>query len=277
MSWLMGWLGWLAEIDFGLLLVALLLLLLAAKEIGYAIGRRAYASRERRRAAGEVLDQKEGVGLVTGGMLALMAFLLALSVSMAQGRYDSRREAVRNEANAIGTAWLRADFAGPAAPPMRAMLREYADHRLQAVRTPPRRDALAADVARTNDLQNRIWAIAADSAINRHTPEVALLIEAVNEMFDLSLTSRRAFTDRVPIGVLRMLLWATLISVGVIGYNFAMAGTRHFVFSALLLVFWSSSLVLIVDLNDPTKGAIAVDPAPLVWTIEGFGPAPAAR
>ena len=45
------------------------------------------------------------------------------------------------------------------------------------------------------------------------------------------------------------------------------------VFSGLLLVFWSGSMVLIVDLNNPTKGWIKVDPAPMVWTIEGFGPA----
>jgi hypothetical protein len=271
---LMDLLAALAEVHFGLLFAGLVLLLLAAKEVGYAVGRQAFARRERRLGDNQAVDPKEGVGLVTGGMLALMAFLLALSVSMAQGRYDSRREAVRNEANAIGTTWLRADFAGSAAPAMRALLREYAGHRLQAVQNPPARAALAADVTRTNDLQARIWAIASDSAVNRHTPEIALLVQAVNEMFDVSLTSRRAFTDRVPVGILRMLLWATLISVGVIGYNFAMAGTRHFVFSLLLLVFWSTSLVLIVDLNDPTKGTIHIDPAPLVWTIEGFGPPP---
>ena len=273
MTPLMSLLADLASINLGLLLLALLALLVLAKEIGFAIGSRARRAGAARDAAGQADRQKEGVGLVTGGMLALVAFILALAMSMAQGRHDARRDVVRDEANAIGTVWLRADFAGPAAGPIRALMRDYAAARLEAVITPPGPGDVGAELARTNAMQGRIWALASTAARENHTPEAALLIASLNDMFDLSLTSRRAFTDRVPIGILRMLLWSALITMGVVGYNFGLAGARHLVFSGLLLVFWSGSMVLIVDLNNPTKGWIKVDPAPMVWTIEGFGPA----
>ncbi len=269
MTPLMNLLAQLAAVHIGLLFAGLLVVLMAAKELGFAIGNRAVAGR-----GGDAGRQKDAVGLITGGMLALAAFILALAVSMAQGRLDSRRDVVRNEANALGTVWLRADFAGEAAVPIRALMREYAALRLAAVVAPPAPAAAAAEAQHTAAMQERIWALASPVARADHTPEVALLIESLNQMFDLSLTSRRAFSDRVPIGVLRMLLWATLISMGVIGYNFALTGGRQPIFSALLVAFWSSALVLIVDMNDPTKGSIGVDPAPLVWAIEGFGPPP---
>lgn len=271
---LMHLVAYLASVHLGLLFVGLFLLLLVAKEIGYAIGRHTLAARARRAMEAGADRQKDAVGLITGGMLALAAFLLALAVSMAQGRHDARRDAVRDEANAIGTAWLRADFAGEAAQSIRVLLRDYAAARLAAVVSPPAGDRLAAEVAQTNAVQGRIWALASPVARATHTPDATLLIGSLNQMFDLSLTSRRAFDDRVPIGVLRMLLWATLISMGVVGYNFALAGGRQAIFSALLMAFWSSTLVLIVDMNDPAKGSIRVDPAPLVWAIEGFGPPP---
>jgi hypothetical protein len=269
---LMDLLGWLAEIHLGLLFAGLLVLLLLAKEIGYAIGRRTLARREARIAAGEAERRKEGVGMVTTGLLALVAFLLALAMSMAQSRHDARRDVVRQEANAIGTVWLRTDFAGDAAVTMRALLRDYAKVRLDSVTAPPGRGEFRRDYERTNDMQNRIWALASTAMRESRTPDTALLITALNEMIDVSLTSRRAFTDRVPIGVLRLLLWATLISIGAIGYNFALTGSRNTVFSVLLLVFWSSSLVLIVDMNNPVQGSIRVDPSPIAWTIQGFGP-----
>jgi hypothetical protein len=262
----------LAKIDLALLFAALLALLLLAAEIGYRVGLR---TRTRRAARAEAGGERESVGFVTAGMLGLLAFLLGVSLSMAQARYDARRDVVRDEANAIGTAWLRAGLAGePAAGEIRGLLRDYAALRLQALGDPAASNAFVNDTSAANALQGRLWSTAEAAALAAPDPNKALLLAALNEMIDLSLTSRRAFTDEVPLGVLRMLLWATLISVGVVGFNFGLGGYRQPVVTTLLLVFWSSGVVLIVDLNDPLRGAVRVDPAPMVWTIEGFGPPP---
>lgn len=85
-----------------LLGVILLVLLLAAKEAGYAVARRWHARR------GVDETARTSIGFISGGMLGLLAFLLAISLSIADRRYEDRRAVVLAEANAIGTAWLRA-------------------------------------------------------------------------------------------------------------------------------------------------------------------------
>ncbi len=271
-------LNWLAHVHLGLLFVGVLLVLLLAAELGYRLGSRSRLNRAARVAAGEQAAEKDSVGFVTAGMLGLLAFLLGVSLSMAQSRYDHRRDVVRDEANAIGTVWLRTGFlAEPKAAEMRQVLRDYAGLRLAALGDPTHTRAFVVDTEQANALQARLWAIAQEAALERPDPVRVALVSALNDMIDLSLSSRRAFTDQVPIGVLRMLLWATVISVGVVGFNFGLGGYRQPVVTTLLLVFWSSGLVLIVDMNDPLRGAVRVDPAPLVWTIQGFGPATPAR
>jgi hypothetical protein len=278
MPMLMDALGWLASIHLGLLFLGLLLVLLLAAELGYRLGSRSRRNRAAKVAAGEQAAEKDSVGFVTAGMLGLLAFLLGVSLSMAQSRYDQRRDVVRDEANAIGTVWLRTGLLGePKASAMREVMREYAEHRLAALGDSVRSRAFVRDTERANDLHARLWAIVQEAALERPDPTRVAMVVALNDMIDLSLSSRRAFTDQVPIGVFRMLLWATIISVGVVGFNFGLGGYRQPVVTGLLLVFWSSGLVLIVDMNDPLRGAVVVDPAPMVWTIEGFGPPTPAR
>ena len=77
-------------------------LMLVAFEIGFRIG----AWREKRNP-----EEKDGpTGTLVGSLLALMAFLLAITMGMAADRFDTRRGLVQQEANAIGTAYLRAGY-----------------------------------------------------------------------------------------------------------------------------------------------------------------------
>src|SRR4051794_31705965 len=87
-------------IGFGLVLLVLQLL---ARELGYLAGRRFKARSE---------GTPEGIGVIVGSMLALLAFVLALTLSFASTRYTERQDGTLAEANAIGTAWLRADAIG---------------------------------------------------------------------------------------------------------------------------------------------------------------------
>jgi hypothetical protein len=267
--------GWMARTDLSLLFLGLMVLLLCVNELGYRIGQMALGRRVRATAEGAPPAERDSVGFVTAGMLGLAAFLLGVSLSMGQSRFDTRRDMVRDEANAIGTVWLRADLLGPGqTQPFRAKLREYTELRLEEVRNPPvPRDASGVS-GRAAALQSELWRMGVAAAAATPDPIRATMILGLNDMIDFSLSSRRALIDRVPVGVLHMLLWATIISVGMVGYNFGVAGHRQLAVTGLLLVFWSAGLVLIVDLNDPRLG-FPTDPAPLVWTLQGFGPAPA--
>src|SRR6476469_1194262 len=78
----------------------LLALLLLANELGFRVGRW--------RAAVRLESADSNIGMLPTGMLGLLAFTLALTISIAESRYEARRDLVVTEANAIGTAWLRA-------------------------------------------------------------------------------------------------------------------------------------------------------------------------
>jgi hypothetical protein len=250
--------------DRSLLLLAVLLFLIlaVAKEIGYFAARR----RPSRQVAAET--ERSGVGFIAGGMLALLAFLLAIALSIADRHYEDRRATVLAEANAIGTAWLRAGMQdSEAGRSLQGLLQDYAKVRIQAARTmePP-----AAILARSAALQNQMWAIA--GAIARQTPTAlsAQLLASLNDVFDLALRERQAFGSRVPAHIVRLLLWTSIVAIAGLGYHLGTLGARQLVLSTLLILMWVGQLVLIVDINRTGQGFVSVSVDPLVWTVEQF-------
>ena len=245
-----------------------LLLLLLALEIGVQLGQ--FIARRHAPTDG----QKSSVNFATAGMMGLLAFLLGVSLSMASDRYQQRRDSVLAEANAIGTAWLRASVAtGAEGEAMQRLLRDYAETRIAVVRgssDPAEVDRLN---QRTNSIQNELWQMARTVAERSPTPISGLLLSSLNEMIDLSLTNRRNFTSHVPAYVLRLLLTVSVFAVGAVGYGFGLVGSRQPGLSVLLLGVWTLAIVLIIDIDRPQSGQVRIDPAPLVWTLQGFGPA----
>lgn len=245
-----------------------LLLLLLALEIGVQLGQ--FIARRHAPTDG----QKSSVNFATAGMMGLLAFLLGVSLSMASDRYQQRRDSVLAEANAIGTAWLRATVAtGAEGETMQRLLRDYTETRIAVVRGSS--DAAEVDRLnqRTNSIQNELWQIARTVAERSPTPISGLLLSSLNEMIDLSLTNRRNFTSHVPAYVLRLLLTVSVFAVGAVGYGFGLVGSRQPGLSVLLLGVWTLAIVLIIDIDRPQSGEVRIDPAPLVWTLQGFGPA----
>lgn len=248
--------------------LVLLVILLATGEIGFRLGRW----------RGRVVNETErgNTSTLVAGMLTLLAFTLGLSISFAQNRYETRRDLVKDEANAIGTAWLRAGVVdGAEGPRMQRLLEDYTRVRLAYV-TASATDDFRALLARSTTLQNETWALARDVARRAPTPISASLIASLNDMIDLSLSQRFAFISRVPPYLVWSMLFGSILSIGALKYNFGLAGSRHFMLSSLLVVMWTGAMILVVDFNRPRVGALRVDPSPLIWTLEGFGsPVPA--
>ena len=119
-------------------------------------------------------------------------------------------------------------------------------------------------------MQDQIWGLVQTVARRDPTTVTTAMIGAMNEMFDAALAQRFAFDGRVPRTLSWMLLCGSLLAIGAMGFQFGLTGTRQPVLVSLLLVMWTGGMVLIIDLNRPRLGAIRVDPAPLVWTIQGF-------
>jgi len=260
---------WLINTHVLLFGLACFLLLCLVAEIGFQLGgwsSRRHPCQER---------QLTGVGTITAGMLGLLAFTLGITIGIAQNRYEARRDLVVQEANAIGTAWLRAHLAGEDGPALAALIEDYARTRLAYTAA----DATMSEpelTARTNTLQTEIWTKAQAIAARAPTAVTATLINALNDMFDQSLAQRFAFDSKVPSNLAWMLLVGSVLAIGAMGFQLGLAGTRQMLLMALLLLMWAGAMMLIADMNRPRIGAIKVDPAPLVWTIQGFGSGEAA-
>lgn len=269
-DWLIGFFQGLAKGNLHLAGLSILLILLASLEIGVQFGK--LVSRRHSPTDGE----KSSTNFATAGMMGLLAFLLGVSLSMASDRYQQRRDSVLAEANAIGTAWLRATVGTTAAEAeaLHRLLRVYTEVRIETVIGSP--DPVKNDerlLERSNALQSEMWTIARGVAERSPTPISGLLLSSLNEMIDLSLTNRRNFNTHVPPYILRLLLTVSIFAVGAVGYGFGLVGSRQPILSVLLLGVWTLAIVLIVDIDRPQSGEVRIDPAPLVWTLQGFGPA----
>ena len=250
----------------------LLALLLMAQEIGYRLGR--FVRRRR-----EPLEAEKSSSEFRDGRHGRPAGLpLGISLSMASGRYEARRDSVLAEANSIGTTWLRAGVVGGAeGQAIERALREYTSLRIDTVNGGETPDEVDRMYAKTAALQNDMWRAAQQAAERAPTPITALLVVSLNETIDLSLTNRRNFSTHVPAYVIRLLILVSLLTMGAIGYGFGVVGSRQVVMSILFLFIWTVAIVLIVDIDRPRSGGIRVGTTPLVWTLQGFGPETPAR
>lgn len=252
---------WLLSASALVLGLAIFLILAVACELGYRFGRR--------RSATLVEGADHAVtATLTSGMVGLLAFILGLTINFAENRYEARRELVVTEANAIGTAWLRAKLVGgPEGEAISGLVRQYAQTRLAFTRASA--DSAIGDLnARTSQEAHEIWAQASQAARKAPTPITATLVNALNEMFDSAQAQRFAFQGETPNAMLDMMILGAIIAIGAMGYETGLRGPRQPVLTSLLLVMWAGGMVMTVDLNRPRLGAIRVDPRPLEWTIE---------
>ncbi len=252
-------------IEFGIGAFALFVfaLLALAGEVGFQIGRL------RVRATTLPDSQNAGVSTLTTGMLGLVAFTLALTIGIAQDRFEARRHATLDEANTIGTAWLRTGLAGASGKPIAGLIDEYARGRLAyLVATSP--EAATVALAHTNTLQNAIWRSTLPVFAAMPPTLAPALVSSLNDMFDASLVQRYSMESGAPTEIMLMLLGGAMLAVGALGYQMGLAGRRQLMLALLLLVMVSGAMVMIIDFNRPRGGFIHVDSAPLEWTIQGF-------
>jgi hypothetical protein len=243
------------------------LLLLAAQLVAHELGQWA-GRRQRKRAEG----QYEGVGIVVGGMLALLAFVLALTLSFANTRFSERRAGTLAEANAIGTAWLRAEAIGqPRGNEIARLLQEYTRLRIDFVKA-QRGDAATIDDfnRRTNALQTQIWGHAA--AIVREQPNTVStsLMASLNDAFDASTTERFSYDLMLPPQIFWLLVSITWLSMAALGYQLGLRGQPVRVLVVLLTGMWTLVIVDTLDLASARLGTFRTSTGVYEWTLQSF-------
>lgn len=219
----------------------------------------------RRRRAREPDVDKEEAGQFGTSALGLLALLIAFTFSMAATRYETRRELVVAEANAISTAYLRSQlFDEPARSRLGAAYADYVRARPAFVAAGLDKTRLDAADAKLAALQARIWA---ETKAAIRTPAgqpltVSVLI-ATNEMFDLAASQRAALDARVPFGVRLALAAFALVTAGIVGWTLEGNWPRRPLAPLALFVMVACAIGLITDLDQPRGGLITVPQAPM--------------
>lgn len=242
--------------------ICLFLAHLVFYELGYRTGRRLHD---------RTGNAPEAVGVVVGGMLALLAFVLALTLSFASARFAERRMGGLSEANAIGTAWLRAKAIGtPRGDEIATLLEQYTAIRADFVRAGRDSEAVENLNGRTSALQSRIWGHL--SAIVRERPDAisGALMASLNEAFDASTNERFAFETRLPMQLFWLLVGITLITLACLGYQFGLRAKPLRILIALLTLMWMSVIVDILDLASGRLGKFRTGTAAYEWALKGY-------
>ena len=255
---LVGLASWSVLAFSALLFVAQLI----AHEAGYRFGRRGAVR-------GDV--QPDGVGVVVGGMLGLLAFVLALTLSFANTRFSERRAGTLAEANAIGTAWLRAGAIGqPRGSEIARLLEQYTQVRMQFVQADNDPVLLDALNQRTNALQSQIWGHVSAIVREQPNPVSTALMASLNDTFDMTTAERFAYSLRLPPQIFWLLIGMTLLSMATLGYQFGVRGRTLRILVALLILMWTVVIVDILDLASARIGAFRTGVEAYEWTLKGF-------
>jgi hypothetical protein len=239
-------------IDSGIIVVILVIVLIAALEIGRRLGRKARAT----------IDDaaKSQANSLQGAIIGLLALLLAFTLSMAISRYEARKQLVLDEANAIGTTYLRAKLLpSPHAADAANLLKQYVANRLEFYNAGIDAARLAAVSDQARQLQGQLWSIAVDvNAQDNHAISTGLFIQTLNDTIDLEAKRTAAFSNHVPEVVIWLLLGVSVAAVGIIGYNNGLGNSHHVLGGIIVIILVVAIIWVIVDLDRPRRGLILV-------------------
>ncbi len=240
----------------------------AATAAGLLIGRRMAAHGE---------HVREPFGVLQAALIGFMGLILAFGLSLALGRYEDRRAAVVEEANAIERTYLRSQtLAEPVRTESLDLLRRYTDTSIVIAHAVPGSSGFDHAVAESRGYERRLWSLAGQSLDEAPVDSAPrLYVEALNDMFDAQSSRVYALTNRVPTAVLALEVAGAAIAVAALALHLATFGR------GLLTVLTVSLLVAILlvvtfDLDRPTRGVIDVPSTPLLDVRAGMAEPPAA-
>jgi len=249
---------------FVLLLLGLCAIAGSAVKRSGAVGRRA--------SGGEKEDGQEAY--VVSAVLGLLALLMGFTFSLSADRYEARRALVLEEANAIGTAWLRTQLLEePHRTRISGLLVAYADNRIRLSETASVEEARPL-LAVNDRLVFDLWA-ATDAAFPtiQHLDFSSTYLDSMNLVIDLDASRKAARLVRVPTTVFLVLILYMAVSAYVMGY--VLVGNRSRASGLSLLFLLTLALALIIDIDRPGKGTVRESEGPmaaLVASLKSWDP-----
>lgn len=217
-------------------------------------------------------ESEAAVSAVSGAVLALLAFILALTFGAAASRYDLRRDALMGDVNAIQTTYMRAGLVPePHRTLTRSLLRDYVECRMSIGDVYGDPEQLASLRARTAAITSMMWTQAEQLAAKDSNDIYALFSEGITDIVEYQ-NKRIAFGTnfRIPTFVWMILVLSSCISMFVIGFQFGITGRRSFPTQFALVLTFALVIQLIYDLDSPGKGYIHLNQQPMIDLYESI-------
>jgi hypothetical protein len=189
--------------------------------------------------------------------LGLVALVLGFTFSLASNRFDARRAAVLEEANAIGTTYLRSQLLpDPERQEVTRLLKEYVAIRIEA--TQPGRTEAA--LARSEEIHELVWQQAISAAAkDNHSITTGIFIQSLNDVIDLHAKRVQVgIRSRIPLVIWVGLLGMSILGIASVGYQAALAATRRSPAMVALVVAFAVVLFFITDLDRGQEGLLRV-------------------
>jgi hypothetical protein len=249
------------------LLFVITALLLAVAEAGYRGGLRLFKTAD--------VAHRRQIGGVQAAVLGLLGLLLGFTFAMAVGRYDTRRDLVLKEANAIGTTWLRAGLLPEEhCAPVKDLLRRYVETRLKY-------EALSRDAARLAEglrlgagLQNEMWQHAEGLATESPSLVTLAFIASLNALIDTDAERIAAGRNQIPVGVWVLVIFVAAFGCFTSSYGSGAYGVRSAFTNLLLPVLIAIVIAMIFDLSHSRQGIIGISQQPLIDLLNNIQPKP---
>lgn len=222
-------------------------------EAGFQIARRYYIKKN--------IEEPSTLGQISGGLIGMWAFVLAFTFSIVANQYKSRKDLVMDEANAVGTLFLRTDLIpSENALPLKKDLIEYVKIRLEAIKQKNIQKSIAASV----EIQNNLWDNVARLSVANPNTNTSLLTQALNEVIDIH--EKRVYAGlnmRIPSSIWLTLFIISFLATLTIGLQAGFNKSRRLLLIIPLIMAFASLTTLIVDLNKPQSGSIKIDQQPI--------------
>jgi uncharacterized membrane protein len=194
---------------------------------------------------------------ILGGTLTLLGLIIGFTFSMAVSRYDLRKTYEEQEANAIGTALLRAELLPAAdAAKIHALLVNYLHQRISNYESRDPREIHRIDL-QTAQLQDQLWSAVSGPVTAQPNPVNALVLAGMNEVLNSQSYTQAAWWNRIPAEAWILLAVIAILCNVLIGYG---AEGRSTLILLILPIAIAISVFLIADIDNPRIGVIRVHP-----------------
>ncbi|MBB6055106.1 hypothetical protein [Tolumonas osonensis] len=212
---------------------------------------------------------REDFSIVQASTLSLLALLIGFSFSMSIGRYDQRKNYEKEETNAIGTEYLRAELL-PAneTVKLKAMLKDYLDLRILFYTTSNKQELQQIN-KRTAALQADMWAVVREPAKAQPSPIGSLTVSGMNDVLNSQRHTQAAWLNRIPIAATVLMTLIAMFGNAMLGYSSRSPESERRLF-LLLPVIVSIAFLLIMDIDSPSWGIIRVVPDNLISLAESL-------